>query len=107
MHLRLLRPRLNVSNFQNQPTPVSAPAQHLDGDRMAKASEKGTKGDLSESTPLLQLDPEQQGAAVQMTHLLNMVVCMVSEHFTSLERYFSIGDLPSREDCALEPLSFP
>ena len=37
--------------------------------------------------PLLHLDPEQQQAAVQMTHYLNSLMCMVSEHFTSLERY--------------------
>ena len=37
--------------------------------------------------PLLQLDPEQQEAAVHMTHYLNSLMCMVSEHFTSLERY--------------------
>ena len=36
--------------------------------------------------PLLNLDPEQQQAAVQMTHYLNSLMCMVSEHFTSLER---------------------
>ena len=39
--------------------------------------------------PLLNLDPEQQQAAVQMTHYLNSLMCMVSEHFTSLERYNS------------------
>ena len=37
--------------------------------------------------PLLTLDPVQQKAAYQMTHYLNGLMCMVSEHFTSLERY--------------------
>ena len=36
--------------------------------------------------PLLSLDPHQQQAAFQMTHYLNTLMCMVSEHFTSLER---------------------
>lgn len=36
--------------------------------------------------PLLTLDPVQQKAAYQMTHYLNGLMCMVSEHFTSLER---------------------
>ena len=36
--------------------------------------------------PLLNLDPLQQQAALQMTHYLNSLMCMVSEHFTSLER---------------------
>jgi len=36
--------------------------------------------------PFLNLDPDQQQAAVQMTHYLNSLMCMVSEHFTSLER---------------------
>lgn len=35
--------------------------------------------------PLLSLDPHQQQAAFQMTHYLNTLMCMVSEHFTSLE----------------------
>ena len=39
-----------------------------------------------EAAPLLQLDPEEQHAAVRMTHYLNALMCMVSEHFTSLER---------------------
>ena len=56
-------------------------------------------GDMSLSTqgssnpsllppPLLSLDPNQQQAAFQMTHYLNSLMCMVSEHFTSLERYY-------------------
>ena len=36
--------------------------------------------------PFLNLDSDQQQAAVQMTHYLNSLMCMVSEHFTSLER---------------------
>lgn len=36
---------------------------------------------------LMNLDPEQQQAAVQLTHHLNHLMCMVSEHFTTLERY--------------------
>lgn len=31
------------------------------------------------------LEPEQQAAAVQLTHHMNNVMCLVSEHFTSLE----------------------
>ena len=34
---------------------------------------------------LMSLEPEQQQAAVQMTHYMNNLMCMVAEHFTSLE----------------------
>ena len=40
----------------------------------------------SQFPPLLTLDPVQQKAAYHMTHHLNGLMCMVSEHFTSLER---------------------
>ena len=44
--------------------------------------------DLPGPQPLLMnLDPEQQQAAVQLTHHLNNLMCMVSEHFTTLERW--------------------
>ena len=36
-------------------------------------------------TPLLAIDKSEQSAAVHMTHYLNNIMCMVSEHFTSLE----------------------
>jgi hypothetical protein len=45
----------------------------------------GSKNNLA-IPPFLHLDPDQQQAAVQMTHYLNSLMCMVSEHFTSLER---------------------
>ena len=45
----------------------------------------GSKSNLA-IPPFLNLDPDQQQAAVQMTHYLNSLMCMVSEHFTSLER---------------------
>ena len=35
--------------------------------------------------PLLAIDQSEQSAAVHMTHYLNNIMCMVSEHFTSLE----------------------
>ena len=35
---------------------------------------------------LLQMDPERQEAAVNLMHFLHSMSCMVSEHFTSLER---------------------
>ena len=35
--------------------------------------------------PLLAIDKSEQSAAVHMTHYLNNIMCMVSEHFTSLE----------------------
>lgn len=34
---------------------------------------------------LMTLEPEQQQAAVQLTHHMNNLMCMVAEHFTSLE----------------------
>jgi hypothetical protein len=54
---------------------------------------KGNNADfkLPGAQPLIMsLEPEQQQAAVQMTHYMNMLMCMVSEHFTSLERYLFI-----------------
>ena len=36
---------------------------------------------------LVDLEPGQQAAAVQLTHHLNNILCMVSEHFTSLEGF--------------------
>ena len=40
---------------------------------------------VSALSPLLGLDRSEQGVAVAMTHYLNNIMCMVSEHFTSLE----------------------
>ena len=39
---------------------------------------------------LMTLEPEQQQAAVQLTHHMNNLMCMIAEHFTSLERYVFI-----------------
>ena len=35
---------------------------------------------------LMTLEPEQQQAAVQLTHHMNNLMCMIAEQFTSLER---------------------
>ena len=35
---------------------------------------------------LLALEPEQQQAAAQVTHHMNTLMCLVAEHFTTLER---------------------
>ena len=35
---------------------------------------------------ILSMEPEQQQTAIQMSHLLNNLTCMVAEHFTTLER---------------------
>lgn len=42
---------------------------------------------LPATPPLLALDKSQQATAVHMTHYLNNIMCMVSEHFTSLEGF--------------------
>lgn len=43
--------------------------------------------DIFNLQPLLMtLEPEQQQAATQLTHYMNTVMCLVAEHFTSLER---------------------
>merc|ERR1719433_196242 len=34
---------------------------------------------------ILSMEPEQQQTAIQMSHLLNNLTCMVAEHFTTLE----------------------
>lgn len=50
--------------------------------------EAGPKKDHNLPGPqplLMSLEPEQQQAAVQMTHYMNNLMCMVAEHFTSLE----------------------
>ena len=39
-----------------------------------------------QDSPLHSLDPERQRNAYEMTHHLNRLVCMVSSHFTDLER---------------------
>ena len=36
---------------------------------------------------LVGLDPSQQAAAVHMTHHLNNIMCMITQHFTSLEGF--------------------
>ena len=43
------------------------------------------KKDLGPQPLLMSLEPEHQQAAVQMTHHMNNLMCMVAEHFTSLE----------------------
>ena len=48
--------------------------------------QQGTGQGHTAIPPLMTLDPVQQKAAYQMTHYLNGLMCMVSEHFTSLER---------------------
>jgi A-kinase anchor protein 13 len=50
--------------------------------------------------PLAGLEPGQAAAAVQLTHHLNTVMCMVSEHFTSLEG-FKVELAECRERAAL------
>ena len=52
----------------------------------ANQQQQGTGQGNTAIPPLLTLDPVQQKAAYQMTHYLNGLMCMVSEHFTSLER---------------------
>merc|ERR1711892_1531737 len=42
---------------------------------------------LPATPPLLALDKSQQATAVHMTHYLNNIMCMVSEHFTSFEGF--------------------
>ena len=39
-----------------------------------------------QTSPLQSLDPEQQKTAYEMTHQLNRLMCMVSTHFTNIER---------------------
>ena len=52
------------------------------------AGVEGRKGKDGLPGPLLvDLDPAQQAAAVALTHHLNTIMCMVSEHFTSLEGF--------------------
>jgi len=54
----------------------------------AQAVVSNSKPDIKLSGPqplLMTLEPEQQQAATQLTHYMNTVMCLVAEHFTSLE----------------------
>ena len=56
----------------------------------AVAEDVKSEPKLTGPQPLLMtLEPEQQQAAVQLTHYMNSLMCMVAEHFTSLERYMT------------------
>ena len=61
-------------------SPIPPPSIHV---HSANQQQHGTGTAIP---PLMTLDPVQQKAAYQMTHYLNGLMCMVSEHFTSLER---------------------
>ncbi|XP_040580359.1 uncharacterized protein cyst isoform X5 [Lepeophtheirus salmonis] len=54
---------------------------------VGNSAETITDGNIPKSNEnvLIQLDPEQQKAAVRMNHHLNSLICLISEHFTSLE----------------------
>eukprot|EP00094_Tigriopus_californicus_P002858 TCALIF_02756-PA protein Name:"Similar to AKAP13 A-kinase anchor protein 13 (Homo sapiens)" AED:0.12 eAED:0.12 QI:0/0.64/0.6/0.73/1/1/15/1980/1495 len=68
-----------------QQPPESLPAQSQESLRSSKPDEANPWRGLPSVPPLLNLEAEQQEAAVQITHYLNSLMCMVSEHFTSLE----------------------
>ena len=85
---------------QQQPQlqlPPGEPQPEAAGEE-AEKKRSGSSADLWRGIPsvppLLHLEPEQQQAAVHMTHYLNTLMCMVSEHFTSLERYVKLLDFP-------------
>lgn len=62
--------------------PSSLPTSGTTGDKLELPLPPASVSTLS---PLLGLDRSEQGVAVAMTHYLNNIMCMVSEHFTSLE----------------------
>ena len=70
--------------IEGRPPPCDEP-EGVDGTNSSQLNLYGAPKNLP-IPPLLNLDPDQQQAAVQMTHYLNTLMCMVSEHFTSLER---------------------
>ena len=73
----------------DQPTQILSDASNTlkVGFDERSTSVQGSSNTMISPPPLLSLDPMQQQAAFQMTHYLNSLMCMVSEHFTSLERY--------------------
>ena len=54
---------------------------------MMSTAEGSLEGHKGPQPRLMAMEADQQQAAIQMTHLLNNLTCMVAEHFTSLERY--------------------
>lgn len=48
---------------------------------------------------LLHMDPERQEVAVNLMHCLHSMSCMVSEHFTSLERCVDFSQVPFEIHC--------
>ena len=64
-------------------SPIPLPSINV---HSANQQQQGTGQGNTAIPPLMTLDPVQQKAAYQMTHYLNGLMCMVSEHFTSLER---------------------
>ena len=50
---------------------------------------------------LLQMDPERQEAAMSLMNCLHSMSCVVSEHFTSLERCVDFSQVPFKIHCTL------
>ena len=72
--------------FDNGNGPAPAPAGAKPGDMKKDQLSVTEQLALPPMTPpLLTLDKSEQSVAVHMTHYLNNIMCMVSEHFTSLE----------------------
>ena len=73
-------------NKQNQIPSDSSNPTKVGFDEFSISAQGANNSSSLLPPPLLSLDPMQQQAAFQMTHYLNSLMCMVSEHFTSLER---------------------
>ena len=80
---------LSGNNHISNNTPSSRDATKVAFDEASMSVQSSSASTLL-PPPLLSLDPHQQQAAFQMTHYLNTLMCMVSEHFTSLERYVRV-----------------
>ena len=77
------------SGFDKDQKPKIKEIDFCDGGEREIAIEvTETSSALNKSTQprILSMEPEQQQTAIQMSHLLNNLTCMVAEHFTTLER---------------------
>ena len=75
------------AGFDNSATAPAGAANSVSSSQPAgeKLEMSVPPASVSTLSPLLGLDKSEQGVAVAMTHYLNNIMCMVSEHFTSLE----------------------
>ena len=76
------------SGFDKDQKPKIKEIDFCDGGEREIAIETTENSALNKSSTqprIMSMDPEQQQTAIQMSHLLNNLTCMVAEHFSTLE----------------------